>query len=157
MIAISCRFDPGPGYQNRARFESESYQICSVFLNTHPLTQAVFMFDFEKLEVYKKSKLLNSAVRSLIRNSNIDKTTANQLTRASLSICLNLAEGSGRFTNPDRKNFYIISRSSVFEVAAILDILKDEQVITFQDFSTLYNDLEEISKMVFAMIKQLNK
>ena len=115
------------------------------------------MFDFEKLEVYKKAKLLNSAVRSLIINSNIDKTTANQLSRASLSICLNIAEGSGRFTNPDRKNFYIISRSSAFEVAAVLDILKDEGVITSKEFSKLYNDLEEISKMVFAMIKKLNK
>ena len=115
------------------------------------------VFDFEKLEVYKKSKILHSSIRVLITDSNLDKVTANQLRRASLSICLNLAEGSGRFTNPDRRNFYIISRSSVFEVAAILDILRDEGLISTHDFNEQYRNLEEISKMIFAMIKRLSK
>ena len=83
-----------------------------------------FMFDFEKLEVYKKSKRFNSEVRLLIKSTDLDRSTSNQLMRASLSICLNLAEGSGRFTKPDRRNFFVIARSSVFEVVAIIDILK---------------------------------
>jgi four helix bundle protein len=87
------------------------------------------MFDFEKLEVYKKAKLFNSGIRKFIKEANPDPTTNDQLRRASFSIVLNLAEGSGRFSKPDRRNFFIIARSSIFECIAILDVLKDEEVI----------------------------
>ncbi|HEX6223498.1 MAG TPA: four helix bundle protein, partial [Chryseolinea sp.] len=81
------------------------------------------MFDFEKLDVYKKAKAFNSGIRAFIKDTKLDNTTRDQLRRASFSIVLNLAEGSGRFSYPDRKNFYIISRSSVFECVAIMDVL----------------------------------
>ena len=114
------------------------------------------MFDFEKLEVYKKSKTLHANIRRLIVSHKLDRTTANQLSRASLSISLNVAEGTGRFTNPDRRNFYIIARSSAFEVLAILDILHDEEVLQTGEFKDLYAHIEEISKMLFALIKRLS-
>lgn len=56
------------------------------------------MFDFENLEVYKKVKAFNSTVGRL-STSNLDSTTRNQLRRASLSIVLNIAEGTSRFSN----------------------------------------------------------
>lgn len=87
------------------------------------------MFDFEKLTIYKKAKLFNSQIRSFINSTPLDRTTKDQLRRASLSIVLNIAEGSGRFSNPDRRNFYVIARSSAFECVAILDVLKDEEVL----------------------------
>lgn len=46
----------------------------------------------------------------------------NQFARASLSIVLNLAEGSGKPTNRDRKRFYFISYGSLREVATILSV-----------------------------------
>ncbi|MEZ4754382.1 MAG: four helix bundle protein [Bdellovibrionota bacterium] len=45
-----------------------------------------------------------------------------QLDRASSSIVLNLAEGSGRFTRKDQKRFYHIAFASLRECQAILDI-----------------------------------
>lgn len=51
------------------------------------------MFDFEKLEVYKKAKAFNKDVLVLMKNTkSIDVVTKNQLRRASLSIVLNIAE-----------------------------------------------------------------
>jgi four helix bundle protein len=83
------------------------------------------MFDFEKLDVYQKAKSFNSSVYSQIQsNKNIDSTTKNQLRRASLSIMLNIAEGSSRFSKADRRNFYVISRGSAFECVAIFDFMK---------------------------------
>ena len=113
------------------------------------------MFDFERLDVYKKAKAFNSGVRTFIKDTKPDNTTRDQLRRASFSIVLNLAEGSGRFSHPERKNFYIISRSSVFECIAILDVLKDESIIEENSFRGFYNKGEELSKILFAMIKKL--
>ena len=47
----------------------------------------------------------------------------NQLTRASSSIVLNLAEGSGRKQTNDRKHFFQIAYGSLKECEAILDLV----------------------------------
>ena len=46
----------------------------------------------------------------------------NQLLRASSSIVLNLAEGSGRFGRKDQKRFYQIALGSFRECQAILEL-----------------------------------
>ncbi len=46
----------------------------------------------------------------------------NQLTRASSSITLNLAEGNGRKQTNDRKHFFQIALGSLKECKAILDL-----------------------------------
>ena len=68
---------------------------------------------------------------------------------------LNVAEGSGRFTKPDKRNFFIISRGSAFECVAIFDHLKDIGSLSNEAFTYFYNDLDELSRMLFAMIKSL--
>ncbi|MCO5948308.1 four helix bundle protein [Mucilaginibacter flavidus] len=114
------------------------------------------MFDFENLEVYKKAKAFNSVVgKMILTNPSLDGTTKNQLRRASLSIVLNIAEGTSRFSKADRKNFCVVARCSAFECVAVLDILKDDGVLAPDLFTTLYKQAEEISKMLFAMIKNL--
>jgi four helix bundle protein len=115
------------------------------------------MFDFEKLDVYKKAKAFNSKIREFLKTTKLDTSTNDQLRRAAFSIVLNLAEGSGRFTKPDRKNFYVISRSSIFECIAILDVLKDESLIEENEFGEFYNQAEELSRILFAMIKNLQQ
>lgn len=114
------------------------------------------MFDFEKLIVYKKAKNFNSEIRLFIKRTSLDRTTKDQLRRASFSIVLNLAEGSGRFTKPDRRNFFIIARSSLFECIAILDVLRDEKTIEAVEFDKFYSQGEELSKIMFAMIRNLS-
>jgi four helix bundle protein len=65
--------------------------------------------------------------------------------RASLSVVLNLAEGSGKRTERDRKRFYSIAYGSIRDVQAILDI-------TFQKKSML-----RLSDMTAAHIFKLIK
>jgi len=86
------------------------------------------MFDFEKLEVYKRAKEFNSEISLLLTGNNIYRIAKDQLKRASLSIALNIAAGSSRFSKPDRKNFLVIADESLFECMAILDILGEEEV-----------------------------
>lgn len=53
------------------------------------------MFDFEKLEVYKKAKIFNAGIRQFLKEAKLDPTTNDQLRRASFSIVLNLAASVG--------------------------------------------------------------
>jgi len=115
------------------------------------------MFDFEKLSVYLKAKSFNLEVGRFLIQCSGDTPIKNQLRRAALSIALNIAEGSGRKTNADKRNFFVISRGSVFECVAILDILKDEGKLQTEHFKSFYSKAEELSKMLYAMINSLEK
>ncbi|MAY82513.1 MAG: hypothetical protein CMP59_00090 [Flavobacteriales bacterium] len=50
-----------------------------------------------------------------------------------------------------------MSRSSVHECVAILDILHEEQFISSEIFESLYSESEELSKMLYKMTKDLGK
>jgi four helix bundle protein len=66
------------------------------------------MFDFEKLQVYQKSKEFNLKIQKDVLTMNtIEKTTKDQLRRASLSIVLNIAESTSRFSDADKKTFML--------------------------------------------------
>ena len=114
------------------------------------------MFDFEKLEVYSKAKQFNRAVSAFLERAKTSKNKKDQLERAAFSIMLNIAEGTGRFTKPDKRNFYIIARGSAFECVAIFDYLSEQKVINQESFKEFYAMLEEISKMLYALIITLS-
>jgi four helix bundle protein len=113
------------------------------------------MFDFCKLEVYQKAKAFCILTNKLIASGEFDRITNDQLRRASFSIMLNIAEGSSRFSNKDRKNFLVVARGSAFESAAILEYLFEIKAIEEKEYKNHTNFLEEISKMLFGLIKNL--
>ncbi|MFC2117542.1 four helix bundle protein [Bacteroidota bacterium] len=116
------------------------------------------MFDFEKLDVYQKIKQLNVRVYILLNGSKkIDPFIVDQLKRASMSVLLNLAEGTGRISIPDKKNFITIARGSLFESVAIFDFLKESAQISNEDYDSLYPDYETISKMLLGMYRSYDK
>jgi four helix bundle protein len=114
------------------------------------------MFEFQNLEVYKKAKSFHAEMKILIPSIKLDRTIKDQLSRASYSIVLNIAEGSGRFSKPDRRNFFIISRGSVFESVAILDILFDQELIDEKAFNFYLIKADELSRILYSMIKNLS-
>jgi len=114
------------------------------------------MFEFQNLEVYKKAKAFHLESKQLITSVKLDRTVRDQLSRASFSIALNIAEGSGRFSKPDRRNFFVISRGSVFECVAILDILADQQLIEETTFNSFLKKADELSRILYAMVKNLS-
>ena len=63
----------------------------------------------EKLEVYQKSVDFTEKIINLTEGFPKGYYfLTDQLNRASLSIATNIAEGNGRFTKNDRRNFFII-------------------------------------------------
>lgn len=114
------------------------------------------MFDFQNLEVYKKAKLFHLSCKSLILNNKLDNYVKDQLGRASFSVVLNITEGSGKFSKPDRRNYFVISRGSIFECVAILDILHDTEIINKPAFESYLINADELSRILYAMIKNLS-
>ncbi len=111
------------------------------------------MYDFQNLLVYKKAKILNTKIYRLIRNNrNIDKYIESQLKRASISMVINIAEGSGKSSHKDQKNYYTIARASAYECVSLLEILIDLGVITDEKVSSMLSQFEEISKMLYGLI-----
>jgi four helix bundle protein len=113
------------------------------------------MFDFEKLEVYHKTKKLNKEAFQLaesLRNQ-IDLHFIDQWKRASLSILLNIAEGTGRQSANDKKHFYTMARGSLYECVALLDLLNEFQSIEAEKYQALYEEYEEVSKMLLSLYR----
>jgi four helix bundle protein len=116
------------------------------------------MFSYENLEVYKKSYLVNQKVyRHLKSNKSIPVYFRDQLGRASLSVMLNIAEGSAKFSDRDRKNFYVTARGSAFECACLTTFLHEEGEIPQELFGDINTAYEEISRMLYTMVKNLEE
>jgi four helix bundle protein len=81
-------------------------------------------FDHEKLNVYTASLDFVRFVHYLVNEIEAQHRNAkDQLTRASQSIPLNIAEGNAKVPGRDRTRFWEIARGSAMESAAALDIL----------------------------------
>jgi four helix bundle protein len=115
-------------------------------------------FMFENLQVYQKAVDFADKIAS--------KTEAfprgyyflvDQVNRAALSIATNLAEGNGRFTKPDRKNFFTIARGSVQECVPLLEVARRRGFISDAEHSNLKSQLEEMAKMLSGLINGLEK
>ncbi len=79
-------------------------------------------FAFEKLLVYQRSVTFADAICAATRGFPRGYFfLADQLNRAALSIAASLAEGNGRFTVADRRNFFGIARGSVRECVPLLE------------------------------------
>lgn len=80
-------------------------------------------FDHDKLEAYQQSLAFIRWVSPLIDRIPAKLSVCDQLDRASTSVPLNIAEGNGKFTSPDRCRYLDSARGSALECAACLDVL----------------------------------
>jgi four helix bundle protein len=115
-------------------------------------------FAFEKLIVYLKAISFADAVCTLTRDLPRGYFfLADQLNRAALSIAANLAEGNGRFTKPDRRNFFGIARGSVQECVPLLELASCQGLLKPDRHQQLRADREEIARMLSGLINGLEK
>lgn len=68
---------------------------------------------------------------------------------------LNIAEGFARRSNKEFRHFLFLAHGSAAEVQSVLYIALDQYYINERDFNDLYQDVEEVSKMIAGFIKYL--
>jgi four helix bundle protein len=77
----------------------------------------------------------------------------NQLDRASTSVPLNIAEGNGKFTSPDRCRFFDNARGSALESAACLDVMVAKGFVSTAEVQAGKAMLVKIVSMLFGLIR----
>jgi len=115
-------------------------------------------FAFEKLLVYQKAIAFADSVCTLTKSFPRGYFfLADQLNRAALSIAANIAEGNGRFTKPDRRNFFGIARGSAQECVPLLELATRQRLLDAKAHQEMKGNLEEIARMLSGLINGLDK
>jgi four helix bundle protein len=115
------------------------------------------MSDYRDLRVYTLARETNKHVIPWITNTKLIHSMNDQFTRATLSITLNIAEGSARKTSKDQRRFYVIARSSATECQALLDAIEDLVPDSLDFVCKARPKYESISKMLFRLIEKMDE
>jgi four helix bundle protein len=111
----------------------------------------MYQFSFEKLEVWNEARKLTKELYSRTKNfPNSEKFgIINQIRRAAVSVCSNIAEGSSRRYLKEQLMFYQIAYSSLMEVL--------NQVIISTDLNYIdLNSQKDIREQVLRVSRMLN-
>ena len=112
-------------------------------------------FRFFKFPVYLQAKDFYKKILILANRIQNNYPLRDQIIRATLSVILNIAEGSAKKSDKDFARFLEISIASTNEAAACLDIMKDLNVIDEHDYQILLSEAESIVKQLGGFIKKL--
>jgi len=115
-------------------------------------------FDFENLKVYQKALEYVDFVYKITKDFPKAEllSLTDQFKRASISICLNIAEGSGG-SKVEFNRFLKISRRSIRECIAITEISYRLTFIKIEMKERSRSLCSELSRMITGLIKSLKE
>ncbi len=107
-------------------------------------------FKFEELKIWEEAVKFANEIYSVTKKFPKEEQygLTSQLTRAAVSISLNIAEGEGRRSDNDWSRFLLISLGSLNEVVTLLYICRNQKIIDEADFKRLYERCEYLSSMI---------
>jgi len=140
---------PGGDPTDRARFGPRNTQL------DNPVRRHLCMaFDHEQLDVYQLGlEFLALAERVIQALPKGRSHLADQFTRSSISIVLNIAEGAGKFSKGDKRRYYLAARGSATESAALLDICFRLELAGEPDHHAGKQMLERIVAMLVKLVR----
>jgi four helix bundle protein len=105
--------------------------------------------------VYEKSFQFSVKIVKLYKMLSDKKEyiLAKQILRCGTSIGANIAEANGAISKDDFSAKISISYKECLETQYWLSLLKETDFIDKQQFDLLYNDANEIGKILFAILK----
>ena len=111
-------------------------------------------FGHERLDVYRIAIEYVGWAYRYCEELKGHRNAKDQILRASQSIPLNIAEGNGKATDPDRRRFFEIARGSTLECAAIQDVLEVCGALSAQDNAESKKLLDRIAAMLTKLGKR---
>ncbi len=114
---------------------------------------------FEELTVWQKARVLNQDIIKLTQLPAFDREwkLKDQIRGSSGSVMDNIAEGFGRMGNREFVNFLLIANGSASEVRSQLTRCLDQEYISPVTHDEMLSLLDEISRMIFSLIRYLRK
>ena len=112
---------------------------------------------FEELPVWKDARKFANKIYNLTKKFPKEENygLTSQITRATVSIGSNIAEGFDRYSKKDFIRFLIIARGSISEVQNNLYIALDLKYINQNDFQETYALSKDLGKQINGFIKYL--
>ena len=107
--------------------------------------------DCERLDAYRVAVEFQLLAASMCSGRRLG-ALRDQLDRASVSIVLNIAEGSGRFTPAEKAHFYLIARGSAMECLAAVSLLQARSLVSPE----LYRRSRSLLTRIVAMLTRLS-
>lgn len=114
---------------------------------------------YKDLECYKHTRKLRINISVLVKKFPQSEKflLIAQILNSSRSITANIAEGYGRFTYTDTRNFFIITRGSLTETMEHLSTAFDETYITEDELKIGEEKCELVFKLVNGYISYLDR
>jgi four helix bundle protein len=115
-------------------------------------------FRFEKLTVWQSSRRLVSELYAVSKSFPKDELfgLTGQLRRAGISVSANIAEGSGRNSDPDFAHFLELAYGSAMEVASLLYLATDAGYISLDTRDALLDLTSDITAQLYALNQSLS-
>ena len=113
---------------------------------------------FEEINAWQNARVLVREVYAMTGSGDFSKDYGlkDQIQRAAVSICSNIAEGFERRGNKEFINFLWIAKGSAAEICSQLHNAKDLGYITDEKFKSLYDSAKQIGGMLFNLITILS-
>lgn len=114
-------------------------------------------FRFEELDVWQLAFEYAKKVYLITKEFPKDEVygITSQLRRASLSVSLNIAEGKGRFSNREFKQFLFVSRGSLYESITLIKFSKELSYISVGQHDELICDSMSILSKISGLLNFL--
>jgi four helix bundle protein len=113
---------------------------------------------YENLDVWKESTNLAVQIYQVTKNFPKEEIwgITSQMRRASISISSNIAEGSGRKSKKDFKQFVHMASGSLNEVESLLHICSRLDLITADPYKGLKESAERLGRLTGGLLKYLD-
>ena len=113
---------------------------------------------FEEINAWQNARVLVKDIYAMTRRGDFckDYGLKDQIQRAAVSICSNIAEGFERRGNKEFVNFLWIAKGSAAEVCSQLHNARDLGYITDDQFKSIHDSAKQIGGMLFNLITVLS-
>ena len=110
---------------------------------------------FEDLNAWQEARKLNHLVYEIAKTKiiKVDYDLAQHMRKTSISVMANIAEGFGRFSFKDKKQFFTIARGSITELKSHCYVALDEKFLTESDFKQLYEQCGTVGRLISGLIR----